>query len=106
MAKRYRISPVDYENAGSVIKDKYHYQEIGEISNFMGDWFCYPLGFDEKKLSFGKGNTILKNSIQNYLPQQLFQPGRAPPFLNKILENGFRFRENYNPQNCSNPSER
>ena len=45
MAKRYRISPVDYENAGSVIKDKYHYQEIGEISNFMGDWFCYPLGF-------------------------------------------------------------
>lgn len=36
MAKRYRISPVDYENAGSVIKDKYHYQEIGEISNFMG----------------------------------------------------------------------
>ena len=76
MAKRYRISPVDYENAGakSVIKDKYHYQEIGEISNFMGDWFCYPLGFDEdhEKIGFNPIDAyIYFDSIDELVPPML-----------------------------------
>ena len=76
MAKWYRISPVDYENAGakSVIKDKYHYQEIGEIINFMGDWFDFPLGFDEKHKEVGYSPVdayIYFDSIDELVPPML-----------------------------------
>lgn len=74
MVKRYRISPVDYENAGLVIKDKYNPEKIGEISNFMGNWFCYPLGFDDdhKEIGFEPVDAyIYFDSINELIPPAL-----------------------------------